>query len=116
MAQWALSGEVEAPTIDPETVIAQNRAALDALDLGDDAGTVGDNRRLLALDAQRGAGDPLIPVQSHPLEIAEGEGRNTFSFTPETPGVYTVTARAAGHAPVAGRGFTLTRVATIMVE
>ncbi|WP_439515780.1 vWA domain-containing protein [Oceanibaculum nanhaiense] len=114
---WSMSGFVDSPSIDPQEVIARNRAALDALDMGDiPPEEVNDNQRLLLLDAQRGPDQPLLPRHRAPVEIAHGPGENRVSFTPQTRGVHIVTVKAVGHAPAAGREFSLVRVMTILVE
>ncbi len=116
--RWSLSGHVESPLIDPDTALAQNRAELDALDLKpeEEDGEISDNQRMLTLDQIRGPNNPVIPRAQLPLSISHGEGENRFSFTPQTKGTHIAQFMATGHAPKAGRDFSLVRVATIAAD
>jgi hypothetical protein len=104
---WA---SLEMPSMDPEEAVNKHRARLDALEFSQVPEEVSDNTRMLALQAQVGPGERLLPYHHIPLSSEKGDqGARHVEFTPKNKGGHIVWLTATGRDPKTKGEFSLTR-------
>jgi hypothetical protein len=92
-----ITAVLERPLLHPQQVVDMHRERLDALDLPGEDGELSDNQKLIALQAQLGSAETLLPYQHLPLETNQSaNGGCDCGFTPETQGAHILRLTATG--------------------
>jgi hypothetical protein len=113
----SVSASLEAPSMDPDQAVKNNRARLDALPPAKVEKEASDNVRMLALQMELGPGELLLPYDHMPLfGEAAADGSRRFAFTPKYTGGHIVRLEASGRSAKTNRDFSLTRRISIWAD